>query len=87
MEYVISILVLLIYIFLFKKAAGTLKPNLLNVISFTFYSILFFQVIGVTIVYLGFRDHYIINKIVNEETIQKTYYFLTYAMICMPIIV
>lgn len=86
MEYVISILVLLIYIFLFKKAAGTLKPNLLNVISFTFYSILFFQVIGVTIVYLGFRDHYIINKIVNEETIQKTYYFLTYAMICMPII-
>ena len=86
MRYFIVLIVLAIYIFLFKKAAGTLKPNIMNVITFVFYSILGFELIGGSLVYLGFDNHYLIQKITLDTTVDKTYYILAYTSLMLPII-
>lgn len=87
MEYFVCIIIILMSAFLFYKAAGTLKPNYINVISFVFYSMLFFELIGATIVFWGFDEHYMIAKIVNDDTVKITYYSLLYTSLIIPIII
>ena len=69
MNYIIAILVIGLSIFLFKKASGTLKINLINVSSYVFYILMAFEFVGLTLIYLGFRDHYIIGKLNNNNVI------------------
>ena len=85
MNYVVAILVIGLSTYLFKRASGTLKINLLNTSNFVFYSLLVFEFIGVTLVYLGFRDHYLIQRISSDETINNTYWCMAYTMIVLPI--
>lgn len=87
MKLVVVILVFILYVLLFKKAAGTLKLNIMNVITFVFFSILGFELIGGSLVYLGFREHYLIQKIINENTIDKTYYILIYTSLMLPLVI
>ena len=85
MNYVIVLIVLIISIFLFKKASGTLKINYLNVINYSFYSLLLFEFIGVSLIFLGFNNHYLVNRITNPDSIQKCFYSLSYVMIMLPL--
>jgi len=85
MKYIIVFIVLITYTLLFKKAAGTLKPNIMNVITFIFFSILGFELIGGSLVFLGFNDHYLIQKVSNKDTINKTYYILAYTALMLPL--
>jgi len=85
MKYIIVFIVLITYTLLFKKAAGTLKPNIMNVITFIFFSILGFELIGGSLVFLGFNDHYLIQKVSNKDTINKTYYILAYTALMLSI--
>lgn len=85
MNYAIAIIVIIISAYLFKKAAGTLKINLINVSGYVFYSLMIFEFIGITLVFLGFRDHYLINKITNNNVINVTYWCMAYTMIILPL--
>lgn len=85
--YFIGIIFIVIYILLFKRAAGTLSLTKLNIISFSFYSILFFQLIGGTLVFWGIREHYLIEKITDMNTIPKTYFILIYTALMLPIVI
>ncbi len=84
MKYLIVIMAFLIYTFLFKKAAGTLNLMKLNIISYAYYLILVFFFIGGSLVYLGFREHYLIAKVIEEAIINKTYYILLYSIVVFP---
>lgn len=72
---------------LFKKAANGLNPTRINAVSLAFYLLLFFQAIGASIIYLGFRDHYLVQKISSEQVFDSTYYCLIYAFITMPLVI
>ncbi len=87
MNYIIATIVIITSIFLFKKASGNLKINLINISSFAFYSLMIFEFIGVTLVYLGFRDHYLIRKIENSNVINITYWAMAYTMIALPSVI
>lgn len=87
MNYVIAIIVIIISAYLFKKASGTLKVNLVNVSSYVFYSLMIFEFIGVTLAFLGFRNHYLIDKVTNNNAINITYWCMTYAMIMLPLVI
>lgn len=85
MNYVIAIVIIALSAFLFKKASGNIKINLLNISSFSFYSLMIFEFIGVTLVYLGFKDHYLIKRITDNSIINITYWSMAYTMIILPI--
>ncbi|MGN1270360.1 MAG: O-antigen polymerase [Clostridia bacterium] len=87
MNYIISTIVIILSALLFKKASGNLKINLINISSFAFYSLMIFEFIGITLVYLGFRDHYLIQKISNNSVINITYWAMAYTMIVLPCII
>lgn len=85
MNYIITIIVLLIVIFLFHRAAGSLKLNKLNIISYIFYGILIFDFIGISLIYCGFDNHYLVSKISgNYEVISKAYWSMVWVMISLP---
>ena len=86
MSYIIAISVIGLSAYLFKKASGTLKINLINISSYTFYLLMAFEFIGVTLVYLGFRDHYLVQKITSDRVINITYWSMAYTMIALPLI-
>ncbi|NEU03923.1 O-antigen polymerase [Clostridium senegalense] len=71
--------------YLFYKAAGTLMPNKLNLISYTFYLIILQAYIGVSLAYLGDRKHYMIGYIIEDKNIDKTFYLLLFTIIAMPL--
>ena len=71
MRLLIVAVVFALFTYLFYKAAGTLSPKKLNMISFSYYLILIFAFVGASCVFCGFRNHYLIQK-VSETTIDKT---------------
>lgn len=77
--------VLAISMYLFYKAAGTLMPNKLNLISYTFYLFILQSYIGVSLAYLGDRKQYLIKYIINEKNIDKTYYMMIFVAIVTPL--
>lgn len=86
MKLVISIMILIISMLLFKKASGTLKLNLLNVVSYAFYSLLIFDFIGIIIIYCGFDNHYLIQKISQKSNaVNNAYWSMVWTMIILPI--
>ena len=85
MKICIVIIGLVIFTALFRSAAGTLSLKKINIISFSYYSILGYSFIGASLVFLGFREHYLIQKVTSEAVINKTYAILMYTIICLPI--
>ena len=84
MKFVIAVTVFSLTTFLFKKAAGTLDFMKLNMVSAIYYYILGFNLIGGTLIYLGMREHYMIQNIRKESVINTTYYILAYTVIMFP---
>ena len=82
----LTLLVFLISTKLFTYAAGSLKFTKMNMISALYYYIMFFNLIGASLIFVGFRDHYLIRKLASEETIDKTYYALAYCVITFPVV-
>ena len=86
-SFLLVIVVFLLYTFFFKKAAGTLNVTKLNMISALYYYILFFNLIGVTLVFIGIREHYMIQKIAYVDTINVTFFAVAYAVIVFPLFI
>lgn len=80
---VFSVLVLSCY--LFYKASGTLNPIKVNVITYFFYLFILHNFLGSSLVFLGLKKHYLISKIVNENTINKTYFIICFTALVFPI--
>ncbi len=87
MKVLIVILFLICFIWLFKVASGGLNPLKLNAVSYCFYHLLFFQVIGSCFIFIGFNNHYLIEKIKLEGTIDRTFACLVYAMLVFPVVI
>ena len=82
----IVIIVFVLVTFLFKQASGSLKFKHLNMISTIYYYVIIFNLIGASLVYLGLRDHYLIQKIRLSKTIDVTYFSLAYMLIMFPLV-
>ena len=82
----LSLIVLGISFFLFKKATGTMALTELNLISFNFYYQLILQIfIGTNIVILGLDNHYMLNKITDFSLKQEVYFSVLFVLIVMPL--
>lgn len=85
MKIILIGIVFCIITFLFYKASGTLSLKKINIISYTYYSVIIFNYIGASLVLLGFREHYLIHKISEETTIILTFSILVYALISLGV--
>lgn len=84
-KFVLVLSVFCLSCYLFKKASGTLNPAKLNIISYAFYLFLIPSFIGASLIYLGWTDHYMIKKITNIDTINKTYLIIALTAILLPL--
>ena len=71
--------------YLFKKASGTLNPAKINIVSYAFYLFIIPSFIGASLVYLGWDDHYMIKKITDPNTIERTYLLISATAILLPL--
>lgn len=72
--------------FLFYKAAGTLKPNRINVISYVYYIFMLQTFIGTALIVFGFDKHYTLNYLLaREQSIKTTFYVVMIASIALPL--
>lgn len=82
------ILVLSIFVlstFLFHLAAGSLSLKRLNLISYAYYSFLGFTLLGASLAFLGFREHYLFVKITEEWVYRKGYILIALTAILLPL--
>lgn len=71
--------------YLFYKAAGTLAINELNLISFTYYIFFLQTFIGISFVYLGFNQHYLVQKVIDPYNWDKTFFLVSFAAVGLPL--
>jgi len=84
---IITIVNTFLFVAAFRYAAGSLSLKKLNLYSMMFYFILVFSYIGATLIFLGFRDHYLLQKISDESVFAKGYFIIVYSVIALPIVV
>lgn len=83
---IISMIVLFVSFFLFKRASGTMSITKLNIISFNYYYQLILQAfVGVNIVILGLDSHYLLNRITDFSIKQTAYFSVVFVLIAMPL--
>ena len=81
---IFSLLVLCVSSFLFNKAAGSLSPRKLNIVSWIFYyQLLLLSFIGITLGVSG-TYHYMLNR-ASSTSIRLAYFAVCYVMIVMPL--
>lgn len=73
--------------YLFKKASGTLNVRKLNLISYTYYLFLLQTYIGTSLMYLGDRGHYTLKYVINEASIDRTYYYVLLTAVLFPLVI
>ncbi|MCF2555887.1 hypothetical protein [Faecalicatena contorta] len=71
---------------LFWRAAGTLSPNKLNIISYVYYIFMLQTFIGTALITFGFDKHYTLNYLKNrQESLKITYCVVMAISIMMPL--
>ncbi|WP_307355641.1 O-antigen polymerase [Hathewaya limosa] len=85
LRFALVTIVFFLSLYLFYKASGTLNLQKFNIISYLFYLFLIHNFIGSSLVYLGFTDHYLIRKVTNISTIDRTYYVICFVAIALPL--
>lgn len=76
----------LLFWYFYRRASGGLKLQELNAISFSFYLLLITSFIGGALIYLGFRNHYVV-ALVKEGTAKKGFYILAYTLVSLPLLI
>lgn len=77
--------VFILFVHFYKKAAGTLSIKKLNVTNICFYYLLVYCVIGGSVIFLGFRNHYLVQKVSDENVFTQGYVMIAYGVISLPI--
>lgn len=85
MRIVICLIFMLVFTKLFSKASGGLNLARINAVSMAYYYLLFYEAIGACLVYCGFRNHYILQKVYDASVFDAGFYWIVYALIAMPI--
>ena len=84
--YFISAIVLIISFYLFKKAAGTMAVNRLNMPSYVFYVQLFAMFyLGSILIVNHIDNHYLINKLAYDSSRFYGWAAIMYSMIGVPL--
>lgn len=82
----ISLLILLLSYYLFKKVSGSLKLTQLNMISWIFfYNLILQSFIASVLVVNNLDNHYLISKISNEDSRFYGWLAVQYTMVMMPL--
>lgn len=68
---IIILSVLMLSAYLFKKGAGTLGLGKINLISMAFYLFLMQQFVGISLIVLGFDEHYMLAKLIDADASLK----------------
>jgi len=82
----VSLLILLLSYYLFKKVSGSLKLTQLNMISWIFfYNLVLQSFIASVLVVNNVDNHYMISKISNEDSRLYGWLAVQYTMVMMPL--
>lgn len=76
---------LVLSLLLFRKAAGTLHIGKINLISYTMYLFLLQTYAGASLVYLGDRNHYTMNYIMNDSSFDIMFYSVLLTALLFPL--
>lgn len=79
------IVIFVLSTYLFYKAAGTLAINKLNLISCTYYIFILQTFIGISLVYLGFSEHYLVQKVIKIHNWDKTFFLVACTAVLLPL--
>lgn len=83
---IISLLILLLSYYLFKKVSGSLKLTQINMISWVFfYNLILQSFIASVLVVNNIDNHYIISKINNDDSRLYGWLAVQYTMLMMPL--
>jgi hypothetical protein len=82
---VISLLVLMASAMLFRRAGGTLSPTKLNMVTFTFYTLIGTMFLGATAVLLGVAITGDLELLRDNSVIVLGWAAVMYAMIAVPV--
>ncbi|WP_282923859.1 O-antigen polymerase [Mediterraneibacter massiliensis] len=73
---------------LFKKAAGTLNPGKFNIISYIYYIFMLQSFIGISLVMLGYDEHYTFAYLINREKSCHIAAIVIWGMaVCFPLFI
>ena len=71
---------------LFRKAAGTLDPGKLNLISYIYYLFMLQTFIGVALISIGFDKHYTLSYLMDKEkTLSVTFSVIMTVSVALPL--
>ncbi len=76
---------LVISLFLFRKAAGTLHIGKINMISYTMYLFILQTYLGASMMYLGDLNHYTMKYIMDSSKYDITFYCVLLTAILFPL--
>lgn len=82
--FLLTVILMSLSTYLFKKIAGTLSLTRLNVFSMTYYALTFLSVIGTTLFMMGFRKHYMARYIRHSDSFLYAYIAVMIMMIVFP---
>lgn len=84
--FILVIFIFIISTFLFYKASGTLNPGKLSVISCIYYIFMLQSFIGISLIMLGFDEHYTLDYLINSErSIYITAYVVWGVALVLPL--
>ena len=79
--------VIIVSFVLFRKAAGTLEINKINLISYIYYLFVAQAFLGSILICLGYDKHYTLDKLIyREASINMATYALWFTLILLPLI-
>ena len=73
-------------VLLFRKAAGGLSPKRMNIITLVFVYTFVTNVIGGSLLFLGFRDNYMLVDI-SQKAVDYGYFTIMYTILAIPLVV
>lgn len=76
----------LLFTVLFYRAAGSLSLKSLNMNSIMYYFLLVWCFVGASVIFCGFRDHYLLAKC-SEDVLAEGYFIILYAIVSLPLYV
>ncbi len=84
----LMVLGLMVSLYLFHRAAGTLSIGKINIISYTYYLFLVQTYLGISLIMLGFDKHYTLNYLTQGDQVLNTVFYVVIAtMILLPLVI
>ncbi|MBC8570463.1 oligosaccharide repeat unit polymerase [Zongyangia hominis] len=84
----LMVLGLMVSLYLFHRAAGTLNIGKINVVSLTYFLFLIQTYLGISLIMLGFDKHYTLKYLTQGDGVLPTVFYVTIAaMILLPLVI